>query len=253
MALNGKTAIITGAARGIGRAAAVAFARQGARVVVADIAAEQGAQVAETIAARGGEACFVPTDVSRREDNERMVDTCRERYGRVDILFCNAGVTLPRGLAESRDEEIRRVWDVNVNGPIYAARYALPIMAAQGGGVLLFTASKAGLVGQPGCPVYCASKGALVQLTRALALDYAAAGVRVNAICPGIVDTELFDEFVRAMPDPAAARAAANREQPLGRIGTPEECAAAALWLASDAASFVTGVALPVDGGITAM
>ena len=253
MRLEGRAAVITGAARGIGRASALTFAREGARVVVADVEADAGAAVVAEIVALGGDAFFLRTDVRLRDDNERLVDDCRERYGRIDILFCNAGVTLPKKITASDDADIQQVWAVNVQAPIYATRYAIPSMVEQGGGALLFTASKAGLVGQTDSPVYCASKGAIVQLTRALALDYAAQKIRVNAICPGIIDTAMFGQFVQAMPDPARARAAADFEQPLGRIGTPQECAEAALWLVSDDASFVTGVALPVDGGITAM
>ena len=163
-------------------------------------------------------------------------------------------MTLPKLLPDSSDEEIERVFDVNVKGPLYAARHAIPIMLTQaGGGVILFTASKTGLVAQSGSPVYCASKGAVVLLAKALALDYAARGIRVNALCPGIIDTPMLRHFADAMPDPAAAWAAYSAAQPMGRLGTPEECAAAALWLVSSDASFVTGVALPVDGGFTAM
>jgi len=238
--------VITGAASGIGRASALRFAAEGASLVLADLE-EPDDETLET-------GCFVRTDVSRRADNERMIDTCVERYGRIDILFCNAGVTLPKLLPDSSDEEIERVFDVNVKGPLYAARHAIPIMLTQaGGGVILFTASKTGLVAQSDSPVYCASKGAVVLLAKALALDYAARGIRVNALCPGIIDTPMLRHFADAMPDPAAAWAAYSAAQPMGRLGTPEECAAAALWLVSSEASFVTGVALPVDGGFTAM
>jgi len=244
--LAGKAAVITGAASGIGRASALRFAAEGANLVLADLEEPDG----ETL----DTGCFVRTDVSRRADNERMIDTCVERYGRIDILFCNAGVTLPKLLPNSADEEIDRLMDVNVKGPLYAARHAIPIMLAQpSGGVILFTASKTGLVAQPDSPVYCASKGAVVLLAKALALDYAARGIRVNALCPGIIDTPMLRRFADAMPDPAAAWTAFGAAQPMGRLGTPEECAAAALWLVSSEASFVTGVALPVDGGFTAM
>ncbi len=238
--------MITGAASGIGRASALRFAAEGASPVLADLE-EPDDETLET-------GCFVRTDVSRRADNERMIDTCVERYGRIDILFCNAGVTLPKLLPDSTEEEIERVFDVNVKGPLYAARHAIPIMLTQaGGGVILFTASKTGLAAQTDSPVYCASKGAVVLLAKALALDYAARGIRVNALCPGIIDTPMLRHFADAMPDPAAAWAAYGAAQPMGRLGTPEECAAAALWLVSSEASFVTGVALPVDGGFTAM
>ena len=254
MRLRGKAAVITGAASGIGRATALRFAEEGARLVLADVQDAEGGELARAITQSGAIACFVRADVSRRGDNERMIDACVERYGRLDILVCNAGVNLPKLLAQSSDEEIDRVLEVNVKGPLYAARHAIPIMLGQPeGGVMLFTASKTGLVAQTDSPVYCASKGALVMLAKALALDYATQGIRVNALCPGIIDTPMLHRFAAAMPDPAAARAAYGAAQPMGRLGTPEECAAAALWLVSPDASFVTGVALPVDGGFTAM
>jgi len=183
-----------------------------------------------------------------------MIDACVERYGRLDILFCNAGINLPKLLVDSTDEEMDKLLAVNLKGPLYAARHAIPIMLRQPeGGVLLFTASKTGLVAQTDSPVYCASKGAVVLLAKALALDYATRGIRVNALCPGIIDTPMLRRFADAMPDPAAAWTEYRAAQPMRRLGTPEECAAAALWLVSPEAGFVTGVALPVDGGFTAM
>jgi NAD(P)-dependent dehydrogenase (short-subunit alcohol dehydrogenase family) len=253
MRLIGKAAVITGAASGIGRASALRFAGEGARLVLVDRQETEGAALAREIGTRGGTATFLCADVGRRADNERMIDLCRERYGGIDILFCNAGVNLPKLLGHTSDTEIDRVLDVNVKGPLYACRHALPIMLAQpAGGVILFTASKTGLVAQTDSPLYCASKGAVVMLAKALALDYATRGIRVNALCPGIIDTPMLRQFADAMPDPAAAWAAYSAAQPIGRLGTPEECAAAALWLVSPEASFVTGVALPVDGGFTA-
>jgi len=252
--LRGKAAVITGASTGIGRASALRFAQEGAHLVLADIQQADGESLVHAIAETGGTACFVRADVGRRADSERMIDACVERYGRLDILFCNAGITLPKLLPQSADDEIDRVLDVNVKGPLYAARRAIPIMLQQAeGGVILFTASKTGLVAQTDSPVYCASKGAVVMLAKALALDYAPRGIRVNALCPGIIDTPMLHRFADAMPDPAAAWATYAAAQPLGRLGTPEECAAAAVWLVSPEASFVTGVALPVDGGFTAM
>ncbi len=249
-----KAAVITGAASGIGRASALRFAAAGARLLLADTQRPAGEALVREIEQAGGTAGFVCVDVGRRADNERMLDLCVERYGRLDILFCNAGVNLPKTLTHSADEEIDRVLDVNVKGPLYAARHAIPIMVGQAsGGVILFTASKTGLVAQTDSPVYCASKGAVVLLAKALALDYATRGIRVNALCPGIIDTPMLRQFADAMPDPAAAWATYGAAQPLGRLGTPEECAEAALWLVSPEASFVTGVALPVDGGFTAM
>jgi len=252
--LQGKTVVITGASTGIGRASALRFAQEGARLVLADVQDAAGEALSQAIAQSGGTACFVRTDVSRRADNERMIDACVERYGRLDILFCNAGINLPKLLVDSTDEEMDKLLAVNLKGPLYAARHAIPIMLRQPeGGVLLFTASKTGLVAQTDSPVYCASKGAVVLLAKALALDYAARGIRVNALCPGIIDTPMLRRFADAMPDPAAAWTEYRAAQPMGRLGTPEECAAAALWLVSPEAGFVTGVALPVDGGFTAM
>jgi NAD(P)-dependent dehydrogenase (short-subunit alcohol dehydrogenase family) len=251
--LEGQVVALTGASTGIGRASALLFASEGARLVLGDILESEGAALADEIATNGGEAHFLRSDAALREDNERLVGTCIERYGRIDVLFCNAGINLPKLLPESADDEIARLLSVNLIGPMYAARAAIPAMLAQGGGSILFTASKTGLVAQRDSPVYCASKGGMVQLARALALDYASQGIRVNALCPGIIDTPMLHFFAEAMPDPVAAWNAYSSAQPMGRLGTSEECAEAALWLVSDAASFITGVALPVDGGFTAM
>lgn len=254
MQLQDQTALITGGALGIGRACAERFAAEGARVVVADLRPEEGEAVVRAIEETGGAATFVEADVAERSGSEHAIDVCVDTYGRIDILFCNAGITLPKPLPDSSDDEIERVLDVNVKALMYAARYALPIMEDQpGGGTVLFTASKTGLVAQKDSPVYCASKGAAVLLAKALALDYAEAGIRVNALCPGIIDTPMLKQFATAMPDPEAAWREYSAAQPLGRLGTPAECADAALWLVSDQATFITGVALPIDGGFTAM
>ena len=253
MILQGKTAIITGATTGIGRASAVLFAREGARVVVSDWRADRSAPVLDEINAAGGEAVFVQADVSRREDNERLVDACLDRYGRLDILFCNAGRFLPKLITETSDEDIDGMFAVNVKALIYAVRSAAPHMLRQGGGTILFDASIRGIIAQAGSPIYCATKGAAVSLARALALDYAQKNIRVNAICPGIIDTPMLRFSANSEPDPEEAWARYSAAQPIGRLGTPEECAQAALWLVSDQASFITGVALPIDGGLTAM
>ncbi len=232
--LDGKATVITGASTGIGRASALRFAREGARLVLADCNVADGEAVAREIQDRGETASFVRADVGRRADNERVIERCLELYGSVDILFCNAGVTLPKLLTESSDEEIDELLAVNVNGLLYAARAVIPIMLRQAsGGSLLFTASKTGLVAQTDSPVYCASKGAVVMLAKALALDYATRGIRVNALCPGIIDTPMLRRFANAMPDPSAAWAEYSAAQPMHRLGSPEECAEAALWLVS--------------------
>lgn len=254
MRLRNKTAIITGAGLGIGRSCALKFAKEGAKIVVADIQVQHGQAVVDKIVDSGGEAFFVETDVGRRADNEAMIDACMEQYGNLDVLLCNAGIILPCLITDSSDDEIDRLWDVNVRALVYASRYAIPIMLDQpGGGVILYTASKTGLVAQKDSPVYCASKGAAIMLAKALALDYATEGIRVNALCPGIIDTPMLKRVADSAPDPIAAWAAYNAAQPMGRLGTPDECADAAVWLASDEASFVTGLALPIDGGFTAM
>lgn len=223
-------------------------------MLAADIRPEPGNRVVDEIRENGGEASFFEIDVRDRSANEQMVASCVEAFGSVDILFCNAGITLAKKLPESSDDEIDDVLDVNVKGLMYAARAAIPVMLDQdGGGSILFTASKTGLVAQEDSPVYCASKGAAVMLAKALALDYATDDIRVNALCPGIIDTPMLQRFADAMPNPEAAWKTFETEQPMGRLGTPDECADAALWLVSDEASFVTGVALPVDGGFTAM
>ena len=222
--------------------------------MLADLRDREGEALREEIEGFGGKATYLRTDVASRADNERAVDECVQRYGAIDILVCNAGVTLPKLLPDSSDDEIERVLDVNLRGVVYAARHAIPRMLAQPrGGTMLFTASKTGLVAQTDSPVYCASKGAVVMLAKALALDYATRGIRVNALCPGIIDTPMLHEFAATRPDPAAAWRSYEAAQPIGRLGTPEKCADAALWLVSDEASFITGVALPVDGGFTAM
>ena len=251
--LDGRTVVLTGASMGIGRAIALRLADAGAKLYLGDLLEAEGESLAADIRAGGGEAHFLSTDVGRSEDNERLVSGCVERFGRVDILISNAGINLPKLLPASSNEEIDRILDVNLKGPMYAARAAIPPMLEQGGGVILFTASKTGLVAQRDSPVYCASKGGVVLLARALALDYAQQGIRVNALCPGIIDTPMLREFADSMPQPDAAWAEYSAAQPMGRLGTSEECAEAALWLVSDASSFLTGVALPVDGGFTAM
>jgi NAD(P)-dependent dehydrogenase (short-subunit alcohol dehydrogenase family) len=251
--LAGRAVALTGASTGIGRAIALRFAAAGARLILGDVLEEEGAALASQIRSRGAQAVFLRLDVGCRTDNERFVEACVDRFGGLDVLLCNAGITLPKLLPDSSDEEIDRLLAVNLKGPMYAARAAIPVMLEQGRGVILFTASKTGLVAQRDSPVYCASKGGLVLFARALALDYAQRGIRVNALCPGIIDTPMLRHFTDSMPDPDLAWAEHTAAQPMGRLGTAEECAEAALYLVSDASSFLTGVALPVDGGFTAM
>ena len=233
-----KVAIVTGAARGIGAACVGAFRDAGYRVVAVDRDECEGD---ETV--RG--------DVSERSTSDEAVRVALERFGRLDTALGNAGVTLGKLIDDTSDEEMERLWRVNVKGLVHLAQAAHAPLA-ESRGSLTVLASKTGLVAQRNSPFYVATKGAAVQLARALALDWAPEGIRVNAICPGSVDTPMLRQFIDAMPDPAAAQREHERSQPLGRLSRPDEIASVAVFLASDAASFVTGVALPVDGGFTA-
>jgi NAD(P)-dependent dehydrogenase (short-subunit alcohol dehydrogenase family) len=243
-----QTAIITGAARGIGAACAEVFATAGWDVILVDADAAELAAAADACA---GHALTVVGDVTRRETNETAVALAHQRFGRLDAVIANAGTTLARSIDETTDRDINRLLDVNLRAVIYLAQAAHASLR-QASGSLVVMASKTGIVAQRDSPVYCASKGAAVQLARALALDWAAEGIRVNALCPGIVATPMLESFLEQLPDPERARAQFATLQPLGRLARPAECAAAALFLASPAASFITGTALPVDGGFTA-
>lgn len=252
MRLHNKVAIITGAGSGIGRESALLFAREGARVVVADIIEAAGRETAELI---GGEALFIRVDVSSWPETEKMVRHTVECLGRLDILFNNAGIDLPQATTVVETEEVD--WDrtlaVNLKGVFLGARHALPVMMAQRAGVIISTASRAGLAATPGEAAYCASKGGVVSLTRQMALDYAAYNIRVNCICPGVMEQPTIDrsQYLRARsPDAVNQRNQRfAQENPLGRLCTPGDIAKAALYLASDESAYVTGTALVVDGG----
>jgi meso-butanediol dehydrogenase / (S,S)-butanediol dehydrogenase / diacetyl reductase len=238
------TAIVTGAANGIGAACARAFADAGWNLVLVD---RDEAALGQVPA--GAEPLI--GDVATREVNQAAVALAEDRFGRLDAVVANAGVNLARSLDDTTDEDIDRLFAVNLRAVVYLAQ-AAHVALARCTGSLVVMASKTGLVAQPDSPIYCATKGAAIQLARALALDWAPEGVRVNAVCPGIVDTPMLEGFFEQLPDPERAREEFATAQPLGRLARPEECAAAALFLASPAASFITGVALPVDGGFTA-
>jgi len=243
-----RVALVTGATRGIGRACAELLVRRGWSVV----AVARDARELERMRSRLGERCaWVAGDVSEPGVSGEAVLAAIERFGGLHAAVGNAGVTLAARVDDTTDEQLERMLAVNVKALVHLARAAHEPLARTRGS-LTVVASNKGLVAQRGSPVYVATKGAAVQLARALALDWAAEGVRVNAVCPGLVDTGMLRSFAAAQPDPARACAALATEQPLGRLATPEECAEAILWLASPAASFVTGVALPVDGGFTA-
>jgi NAD(P)-dependent dehydrogenase (short-subunit alcohol dehydrogenase family) len=242
------TAIITGAAHGIGAACAQAFADAGWDVVLVDRDEEQLDVSAQACA---GHSATLVGDITRRETNEAAVALARDRFERLDAVVANAGINLARSIDDTTDQDIDRLLAVNLRAVIYLAQAAHSALSDTSGSFVVM-ASKTGLVAQPNSPLYCATKGAAVQLARALALDWASEGIRVNAVCPGIVDTPMLDGFLGELADPDRARREFSIAQPLGRLARPAECAAAALFLASAGASFITGVALPVDGGFTA-
>jgi NAD(P)-dependent dehydrogenase (short-subunit alcohol dehydrogenase family) len=246
MLLDGKSAIVTGAGSGIGRASAIRFAEEGAAVVVADVRLAKAAETAEMIKGSGGQAVAVEADVRRADEVERMIGAAVENFGGLQVLFNNAGTIRPGNAVQLAEEDWHLVMDTNVTSVYLGAKYAVPVMTE--GGSIISTASVSGLAGDPSSIVYGASKAAVVNLTRCLAVDHARQGIRVNCICPGAIDTPP----VGRMLSGEGAREAAGRTHLLGRIGRPEEIAAAAVWLASDEASFITGQALVVDGGLTA-
>lgn len=250
MRLKDRVAIITGAGSGIGRATAFLFAQEGAKVVVADYVAEGGEETVRLIKEAGGEATFVKVDVSKAADTQRMVNTAIDRYGKLDILCNNADIEGPWAPTEDLSEEDwDRVLSVNLKGVFLGSRYAIPEMLKQDGGVIINTASIAGLIAITNMPAYCASKGGVVLLTKAMALEYAAKNIRINCICPGAIRTPMFS---RLTLDQVETEKAFCNGHPIGRCGTPEEIAHAALYLGSDESSFITGTALVVDGGWTA-
>ena len=248
--LGERVAIVTGAGQGIGEAIARRFAEEGAVIVAAHRDEAKGARLVEAIRSRGGDALYVRTDVTREPDVRLLVETTAEHFGRVDVLCNNAGVGLLRSVVESTEEEYDYVMDVNVRGVFLCCKHAIPLMLGQGSGSIVNLASVASFVGFRNDAAYCASKVAVMMLTRQLSLDYASSGVRVNAICPGFIDTPELLQYVGQQENPDAALAEVVSLHPMGRIGRAEEVATVAAFLASDDASFVTGAAVVVDGGL---
>jgi len=250
--LKGKVALITGAASGIGRATAELFSKEGASVGLLDLNKAHGESIAEAIRKTGGKACFIAGDASRAKDCERAVAKTQQEFGRIDILYNCAGIIRRASVVETTEVEWDRVMAVNVKAIFLLSKFAIPIMAKSGGGVIINISSGWGLVGGKKAAVYCASKGAVIQLTKAMALDHAEQNIRVNCICPGDTDTAMLRSEAAQLGEPIAGFLKEGAERPLGRLGRPEEIAQAALFLASEASSFITGTYLVVDGGGTA-
>ncbi len=251
MKFSGKVVVVTGAGAGIGRATALAFAAEGLKVVVADLDVSGGEGTVELIRAAGGTAVFVPCNVTLEADVMQLMAQTISTYGRLDYAFNNAGIEIEHGrLADGTQDEFDAIMGVNVKGVWLCMKYQLPLLLAQGGGAIVNTASVAGLGAAPKMSIYSASKHAVIGLTKSAAIEYAKKGIRVNAVCPAVIDTDMFRRAYEADPKKAEYAAAIH---PVGRIGKVEEVASAVLYLCSDDAAFTTGHALAVDGGALAI
>lgn len=252
MQLRHKSILITGAGSGIGRATALLAAREGARVTAADIDPESAKNTARVIVDAGGEADAQQVDVARGDEVQAMVEGAHRHWGRLDILVNNAGFGFRATVEETREEDWDRIMSVNMKGVFLGCKHAIPLMRAQGGGVIVNTASVASNVGIPERAAYCATKGGVAALTRAMAVDHAKDNIRVNAVGPGRVDSPYFEAMLRESDDPDAMREQLIEGHLLGRMATPEEIARAIVFLAGDQSSYMTGSLMLVDGGFTA-
>ena len=251
MNFQDKVVIITGAGVGIGRAAALLFAQKGAKVVVNSVTPKNGEKTLELVKEAGGEGIYVCADVSKAADVERIVGEALNAYGRIDVLVNNAGIVL-RGTADDTTmEDYDRTMDVNVRGTLLMTQAVLPAMRAQGGGSIVNTASVAGVKGLKDRVAYCASKGAVIAMSRAIAMDLIRENIRVNCVSPGTTLTPSLEARIQAAPDPEAALAAFNDRQPMGRLGRDTESAEAIVFAAADEAGFMNGANLLIDGGMT--
>jgi NAD(P)-dependent dehydrogenase (short-subunit alcohol dehydrogenase family) len=246
---KGKAAFVTGAGSGIGRAAALAFAREGASVVVADISEQSNQETARMIEELGTHALAVRCDVTRTEDVKAALDKVVEAFGRLDCAFNNAGSEQPiTATADLTEQEWDRIVNINLRGVFLCMKFEIPLMLRNGGGAIVNTSSGAGVKGFKGQAAYCAAKFGVIGLTKSAALDYAAQNIRINAVCPGIIETSMMDRFTGGT---AEGRERVIAQEPVGRMGKPDEIAAAVVWLCSDPAAFMIGHALVVDGGQT--
>ncbi|WP_252275329.1 SDR family oxidoreductase [Pseudomonas subflava] len=251
MTFSGKVALVTGGGAGIGRTTALAFAAEGLQVVVSDVDVAGGEGTVQAIRDVGGEALFVPCDVTRDAEVKALMEQVVAAFGRLDYAFNNAGIEIEKGKLADGDEAVfDAIMGVNVKGVWLCMKHQLPLLLAQGGGAIVNTASIAGLGAAPKMSIYAASKHAVIGLTKSAAVEYAKKKIRVNAVCPAVIDTDMFRRAYEADPKKAEFVAAMH---PVGRIGKPEEIAAAVLYLCSDAAAFTTGHSLAVDGGATAI
>jgi len=250
--LAGKVAIVTGGASGIGEATCKLFAREGARVIVADVQVEKGNAVAQAVRDGGGTAEFVRTDMARLEDVKAMIDYTANKFGRLDVLVNNAGVESPKPEVETSEEDYDRIMAVNVKGVFFATKHAVTLMKKGGGGSIINISSAYGIIGSAGFGAYHASKGAVRTFTKATAVAHAKDGIRANSIHPGPIDTPLLREAIDKSPDPKAIEELFSAAQPIGRLGKPEEIAYGCLYFASDESKFCIGAELAIDGGMVA-
>ena len=251
MRLEKKVCLVTGAGSGIGRAIAQCFAKEGAAVVAVDVDAEAVETTQEKITIAGGTCHSLKVDVSQEAEVKEAIATTIERFGQLDVLHNNAGISLLKPITETTEADFDRLLGVNLKGVFFGCKHAIPHMLNQGGGIIINTASELGIVGQPLYGAYCATKGGVLALTRALATEWAAQNIRVNAICPGPVDTPMIHAEFEQGRDVAAEKEAVIATMPAGRLGKPEDIARVALFLATSDADFVHGAAIVADGGKT--
>ena len=251
MKLEGKAAIITGAGSGIGRETALMFAAEGAAVTVADIDAEMARETVDMIRQAGGQALFIPTDVSRSKDVEALIDQSMKQFDRLDCIFNNAGIDIAKTIVETSEDDWNRTIDINLKGVFLGCKFAIPAMMGNGGGTIINTASILAHVASPNQAAYCASKGGIVAMTRQIAYDYAEHNIRTNCISPGDVMTHMAKGLFDASEDPEARLKFFTDRYPMKRFAEPAEIARVAVFLASEASSFITGQAIKVEGGFS--
>ncbi len=252
MKLKDKVAIVTDGAAGIGKAICEVFAENGATVLVSDIDEENGVKTLGKVKEHSPNSLFIKADVSKEKDMKNLIETAIEKFGKIDIMVNNAGIHHMGPITELTEDTIDRLMNVNVKGTIWGMKHSIPHMLKNKGGVIINLSSMSGVIGHPNVALYCATKGAILQLTKSVALEYATKGIRVNALCPGTIDTNIPRNLAKNSENPDAVIQTFIDAEPMKRLGTPEEIAKGALFLASDDSSFMTGACLMIDGGFTA-